>query len=108
MRIGGIGHPSLKRLHRWVAGEDLPLEEHLSTCEYCADRLEPMLDDFDDSIKFALLRLLNVPEELPERIQAGIDERLENQRDLLLIGELFGLPLQTARVITATEQQGEE
>jgi len=102
--IGRIGHPSMRRLHRWVAGEDLPLEAHLSTCEYCADRLEPMLDEFDDSIRSALIRLLKAPEELPERLQAGIDEQMEKRRDLILIGELFGLPLDVVRVYASTDE----
>jgi len=98
------GHPSLKKLHRWVAGEDLPLEKHLSTCEYCADRLEPLLDESDLSIKAALVQLLDIPEQLPDRLNASIGERLNNQQELLLIGELFGLPLETVRVMTANDQ----
>lgn len=107
MRLRRIGHPSLRKLHRWVAGEDLPLERHLATCEYCSDRLEPLLDDSDDAIRSALLQLLVVPEQLPVKLQLGIEERLNNQRDLTLIGEFFGLPFRTARIITSTDQEDE-
>ncbi len=99
-----LGHPSLRKLHRWVAGEDIPIDRHLSTCEYCADRLEPLLDESDESIRAALVHLLDVPEQLPERLRSGIDERLSNQRDLLLIGEFFGLPFQTVRIMSSSEQ----
>ena len=99
-----LGHPSLRKLHRWVAGEDLPLDRHLSTCEYCADRLEPLLDESDESIRAALVHLLDVPEKLNDRLRTGIDERLDNQRDLLLIGEFFGLPFQTVRIMSSNDQ----
>ena len=99
-----LGHPSLRKLHRWVSGEDLPLDRHLSTCEYCADRLEPLLDESDESIRAALVHLLDVPEKLNDRLRTGIDERLDNQRDLLLIGEFFGLPFQTVRIMSSNDQ----
>ena len=98
------GHPSLNKLQRWVAGEDLPLEKHLSTCDYCADRLEPIIEEGDLSIKAALLQLLDAPEQLPERLRSGISTRLKNQQELLLIGELFGLPMEMARVMAVSDQ----
>jgi len=100
-----LGHPSMRKLQRWVQGENLPLQRHLSTCDYCADRLEPLLDaSANENIKAALVELLEMPETVPDRIRTGIDARLENQRDLTLIGELFSVPLQTARLMTAPEQ----
>ena len=104
MSIGRFGHPSLRKLHRWVDGEPLPIDRHLATCEYCADRLEPMLEESDDTIRLALLEILAVPDQLPERIRTEIDKRLANQRDLALFGEFFVLPLRTARIISANDQ----
>lgn len=98
------GHPSLRKLHEWVQGEPVGIDRHLETCTYCADRLEPFLEEADESIRVALMRILPVPEQLPERLHSGIDERLANRRDLALIGEFFGLPLRTARVFTSNDQ----
>jgi len=102
-----LGHPSLRKLHLWVAGEPVGIDRHLATCTYCADRLEPMLAETDASIRAALLRLLPLPDELPERLTSGIDARLANREDLMLIGEFFGLPFRTVRVITSSDQGDE-
>ena len=107
MRIPRFGHPSLRKLHRWANGEPLPLDRHLATCEYCADRLEPLLEESDQDIRAALLQLLTVPDELSDRLRVGIDKRLNNQRDLALFGEFFGLPLRTARIMTKNDQGDE-
>lgn len=104
MILSRLFHPSLKKLHRWADGEDVPIDKHLATCEYCAARLDPLLDESDDRLRAALLRLLTVPEELPARMKAGMDEHLSNQRDLQLIGEFFALPYRTARVMTSTDE----
>lgn len=98
------GHPSARKLQRWAAGEEAGIDRHLSTCDHCADRLEPLLGDPDAPIRSALLQLLVVPDELPERLRSNIDRRLSNQRDLTLIGEFFGLPFRTVRVMTSTDQ----
>ncbi len=98
------GHPSVRKLQRWANGDGEGIDRHLATCEDCADRLEPILGEADAPIRSALLQLLVVPDELPERLRSTIDERLSNQRDLALIGEFFGLPFRTARIMTSTDQ----
>ena len=105
MRFRRLGHPSLKKLQRWANGEDVAIDRHLATCDYCADRLESLLDVSDESIRTALLQLLAVPEQLPDRLRVGINKRLNDQRDLQLIGEFFGLPFRTARIMTSNEQE---
>ena len=101
------GHPSRRRLSEWLAGEDQELDRHLSTCEYCADRLESLIEISDAAIQEALQYVLTVPSELPERLQADVEERLDNRRDLLLITEFFGLPLRTARAMTGPDRGDE-
>lgn len=103
MRIPGL-HPTQKRLQRWLAGDEPSLDRHLATCERCADRLEVLDADEGGSIRSALMHLLVVPEELPDRLQTTIDKRLHDQRDWLLIGEFFGLPLRTVRALSSPEQ----
>lgn len=100
-----LGHPSLKKLHRWANGEAISIDRHLATCDYCADRLEPLIDDSNESIRLALLRLLAVPDQLPDRLRVSINKRLSDQRDLQLIGEFFGLPFRMARIMTSNEQE---
>ena len=107
MRMWRIGHPSVRKLQQWIDGDDVDIDVHLATCDHCADRLEPLLGESDAPIGSALLQLLVVPDELPERLRTKIDKRLSDQRDLTLITEFFGLPFRTARVMTSTDQGDE-
>ena len=107
MNVWRLGHPSLRKLQRWIDGDGDDLDRHLATCDHCADRLEPLLDDADAPIRSALLELLVIPDEFPERLRTNIDRRLSDQRDLTLISEFFGLPFRTARVMTSTDQGDE-
>jgi len=107
MSVWRPGHPSIRKLHRWAKGQADSLDRHLSTCGYCADRLEASLTETNAPIRLALLELLVVPDELPDRLYANIDERMATRRELALIGEFFGLPLRTARAITSTDHGDE-
>lgn len=98
-----VGHPSVRRLQRWLDGLDDDLDRHLATCERCADRLEA-LESGDTTFKQPLLELLTPPDEVTERLRGGIDERMRSREDLTLITELFGLPIRAARVMTSTGQ----
>lgn len=100
-----LGHPSARKLQRWAIGEDVGIDRHLATCEYCADRIEQLLGDGDDNIRAAMLRLLAIPEELPDRLRLGINRRLSDQRDLQMITEFFALPFEMARVMTTTDRE---
>jgi hypothetical protein len=94
----------MRRLQRWVDGESAALDGHLATCGYCAGRLEPLLEAQDVDLRPALLELLDVPAELPERLRAGIDARMSNRSDLMLIGEFFGLPIRMIRFLSTTTE----
>lgn len=97
-------HPSTRKLQRWADGEDVGIDRHLATCNYCADRLEPLVGAPSENIRAALLQLLVAPRELPDRLRLGINRRLSDQRDLQLIGEFFALPFEMARVMTTSEE----
>lgn len=101
------GHPSRRRLADWLAGEDHELDRHLARCEYCADRLESQIEISDAAIQEALEYVLSVPQELPERLQAEVEDRMDNRGDLLLVTEFFGLPLRTARAMTGADRGDE-
>ena len=109
MNIWRFGHPSVRKLQQWIDGDDGAIDRHVAACGHCADRLEPLLgeSESDAPIRSALLQLLVVPDELPDRLRATIDRRLSDQRDLTLIAEFFGLPFRTARVMTSTDQGDE-
>lgn len=98
-------HPGRRHLRAWGTGEPTTpaLERHLATCSRCADRLEGMMGDGQEDIRRALLALLVVPDRLPHRLTAGIDQRLASRNEFTLIAEFFGLPLRTARIISTTE-----
>ena len=99
-----LGHPNNSKLRRWLDGEQPSIDRHLGTCTHCAGRLEPMLDDSETLIGPALSELLRMPEELPDRLQRTIDQRLSARDDLTLVGELFGLPIRAVRVMSTTSQ----
>jgi len=96
-----VGHPSLRRLHRWLDGGEPKLDDHLATCERCANRIEE-IESSDRLLRQPLLDLLAPPVHLNERLQGGIDERMRTREDMELLGELFGLPIRAARVMTSS------
>ena len=97
------GHPSMRKLHHWIEEGDESVESHLLTCSHCAGRLESILNETETDIGRALAELLAVPDELPDRLRANIETRLNNRHDLMLLGELFGVPFRTARIMTNTQ-----
>jgi hypothetical protein len=102
-----VGHPSMKKLLRWLEGEEPAVDSHVSTCVYCSGRLDHLLEEPETLVGPALRQVLVIPEQLPDRLQRTIDERLSSRADLTLVGELFGLPLRTARVMSSTSQGDE-
>ena len=96
-------HPSMKRLQRWLDGDEEQLDAHLATCERCASRLESLSED-DQTLRQPLLELFSPPDEFGERLQGGIDERLRAREDLALVSELFGVPIRAVRVMTSANQ----
>lgn len=99
-----IGHPPNRKLQAWLEGGQPNLDAHLRTCERCATRLET-IGDIDSSLREALLHSLKLPEDLPDRLNRDIEQRMSSRSDLLLVGELFGVPFRTARVMTKTRPE---
>lgn len=97
-----LGHPSMRRLQRWLEGEEEGLDGHLATCERCAARLDEVGAP-DAAVGAALVELLRPPDQLTERLQGSIDERMRAREDLTLFTELFGLPIRAVRVMTTTQ-----
>lgn len=99
-----LRHPSMRKLERWIDGGDVPIDDHLRSCQYCASRLEPLLDESDSSfaLRKALIDALNIPDDIGERLQVTIDDRMSTRSDLLLVSELFGVPFRAAKVMSKT------
>lgn len=101
-----LGHPSMRKLARWLETGEGDIGKHLDAgCAHCADRLESLADDSDHVLRSMLTQVLAAPEQIPERLQSAINERMDGRRDLMLLGELFALPIRTARVIATSEQE---
>jgi len=99
-----LGHPSSRKLRRWLDGNQPSIDKHLATCGHCASRIEEFSTDSEALIGAALEQLLQIPEELPERLQRTIDKRMSTRADLTLVSELFGVPIRAVRVLSAPSE----
>ncbi|MEM7094122.1 MAG: hypothetical protein AAF567_14040 [Actinomycetota bacterium] len=94
-------HPSDRRLQQWLDGEESELDAHVESCQRCADRIEH-LAAATTPLRGPLLQLLAPPDGLGDLLRGGIDDRMRTREDLTLVGELFGLPIRAARVMSST------
>ena len=97
-----LGHPRMRKLQRWLDGNEPSLDRHLDKCTHCSDRLETGVEDAETRIGLALRQLLSMPDQFPDRLQVTVDQRLSARDDLSLASELFGLPLRAARFLSTT------
>ncbi len=93
------GHPSRKRLAAWLAGDRPELDDHLGTCERCANRLEEMAS-VGPSIGDALRQALAPPAGLAPRLASGIAHKMQTRQDLQTVADLMGLPVHVARALS--------
>ena len=100
-------HPSGKRLAHWLEGELPELDDHIDTCERCANRLEQQANP-GPGLSEALRRALAPPTDLAPRLTSGIANKMQTRQDLQTIADLMGLPIHTARALNAdnTERDG--
>lgn len=100
-------HPKREALAKWLteaSPADADLDEHISTCEYCASELEIISlsvsnDDPEPSeIGPALLTLLAPPDDLHERVSERLAARLQRRQDLELFGSMLGIPREAGEV----------
>lgn len=100
-----FGHPSMRKLSLWLETGEGDVGKHLEGCTHCADRLESLADESDHVLRSMLAQVLAAPEQIPERLQSAINERMDGRRDLMLLGELFTLPIRTAKIMAASDQE---
>jgi len=103
-------HPNRQQLASWLNGEHEHLGEHIDDCERCAGRLGELDDSLPPGghldnveaisaeLRPALLKLLQPPEDLHERISGRVTARLQDRSDVNLFGSLLGIPLEAGRV----------
>lgn len=95
----------MRKLSRWLETGEGDIGKHLDGCGQCADRLESLVDESDHALRSMLAQVLAAPEQIPERLQSAINERMDSRRDLMLLGELLSLPIRTARIMAVNEQE---
>jgi hypothetical protein len=93
-------HPSRKRLQAWFEGDacDSSLDAHLDTCERCTAVIEELAVG-SDPLQSALQQVLAPPADIRQRLEIGINTRLQNRQDLAVVAELMGIGLRTARLM---------
>ena len=98
-----LRHPSRAKLTLWVDGRGRPeIDSHLSTCERCATKIESLAHPQVD-LRLALTLALQPPDDLVPRLRSGVHKRLDGRQDLNLLGQMLGLPWQTARILMDEE-----
>lgn len=100
MRLNSHLHPNRKRLAAWAEGGESDLDRHVENCLRCAARIESLDEAPDRDLRSALRHVLAAPEDLNPRLREGIVRKLDGRGDMSLIGDLLGLPYQTAKIIS--------
>lgn len=103
-------HPSRNSLRSWLLGEhNDSIESHINTCERCATTLES-LDDEDSSqaIGEALATVLAPPGDLIERLEIGVNSRLDSREMLTIMGDLFMAGFETSRLLLSDDPDADQ
>ncbi len=98
-------HPSSKRLQRWLEAGPVAepeVDEHILTCDRCANRLEELAQPLPE-LGVALQRTLASPDDLVARLGVRMNETIRNREDLSLLFELMGIPFATVRNLMEDE-----
>lgn len=94
-------HPSKRALREWLAGDiEEDVDKHVSTCERCANQLEELASaDAGSSLRDALLTVLDPPDDLVPRVEAGVLARLESRQVFGYFADVFGAGWETSRLL---------
>lgn len=95
-----IRHPSKRTLRSWLDGDsEADVDSHLATCERCASHLETISEPRSDgAISSTLRAILAPPEDLSEKIESRVIERLDSRQVLGYMADLFGAGFETSKL----------
>ena len=97
-------HPSKRALSSWLTGADDPdIEHHIEGCARCANLLEELEGSDDNAIGAALSEALSPPDDLTERLVAGVSATLSSRQVLGVVADMFGAGLETTRMLIVEE-----
>lgn len=99
-----LRHPGQLVLRQWLTGSvDDDVERHIDTCRRCAAVLEDLDPVADAEIGDALAEVLAPPEDLTERLVAGVNARLSSRQVMGVVADLFGAGFETTRLLLMEE-----
>lgn len=96
-----IGHPSRRSLRDWLLGaDDEKVEDHIGTCEQCANTIEIIeAEESDLAVADALARALAPPPDFVEHLQQRVAARLDSRQVLGVMVDLFGAGFDTTKLL---------
>ena len=104
-----LRHPGKNALRQWLLeGGDDDVDRHLGTCQRCASALEEIdvTDEFE--IGDALAEALAPPEDLTERLVAGVNAKLSSREVMGVVADLFGAGIETTRLLLIEEHHDDD
>ena len=92
-------HPSRQRLQRWLeTGETRRVDAHIADCEHCQAILEE-LSELDDAVVADLQTAVTPPEDLADRTNTGVDQRLRDEAAAGAFLDLFTIGWDVMRAV---------
>ena len=98
-----LRHPSRGDLSAWLDGDRPDIDEHVTTCERCATTLEELAAPSAGPITEALAAIYHVPEDLSERLERRVADRLDSMVIMEVVADLFGAGMETSRLLLTEE-----
>ena len=94
-------HPRRRTLKRWLESTGGgPVDEHISTCPRCANRLEDLAAPIP-ALGDAISQTLRPPDDLAERLGVRMTDSMRSREDLQIFLDLLGVPWRTVQALMA-------
>lgn len=100
-------HPSRERLKAWLeTGETRRVESHIDRCDRCQSILEE-LSELDDAVLVDLQTMVTAPDDITDRTNSGLDERLRDEAAVGAFLDLFAIGWDVVRsIVEPTAHRG--